>query len=717
MVRRGRRGAVAVLATALIAVACTADDTGGGGDTGDDALAIEAVSTRPEYVTGGDVLIRVTGMGAGDDLAVTVDGTDVTDAVIADGGTATGLVTGLPGGASTIEARAGDATAALDVVDHPVAGPVFSGPHLEPLACTTEDHGLGPATDDDCSAPTIVRWSYVNGAGELVALDDPASPPAGVATTEVDGQEVPMIVRTESGTIDRGVYWIHVLDPAPAEERWDGSRWNGTLVYRFGGGCGSTYSQGSALGLAGGAAGPGADVAMLRRGYAVATNTFNTFQVACNDVLSAEALMMTRERFAEGFAEPRHTVGEGGSGGAIQQYLIAQNYPGLLDAVVASVPFPDHLSIAPGVTDCGLLTAFYGSGGSDWTPEQRQAVNGHGSPDTCTSWVTSFLATIDPTTGCALPAEQVYDPAGNPDGARCTLTDSNVNLLGTDPATGFAARPLDNVGVQYGLDALASGVITVDQFLDLNATIGGYDVDGTIVPERHRADEDQLARLYATGRVNSGGGDLRRIPVLTLDVYTDPSGDIHDRFRAFTLLERTRLEDGRRSPNQVLWTVPGDGGLVAAITGDAAADVRLDMLAAAVEWLDALDDLGFPAADRSPDDLEATRPPGATDVCVTPDGERHEGGDELYEPGAPCADAYPVAGDPHSAAGQPLGSLAGKCRLADPDPDSYGVPFTEPQADRLAEVFPEGVCDWSEPGIGQVDLAGTWLDYSDGPPA
>src|SRR3546814_5511954 len=121
----------------------------------------------------------------------------------------------------------------------------------------------------------------------------------------------------------------------------------------------------------------------------------------CNDVLSAESLMMTRERFIEAFAEPAHVVGEGGSGGAIQQYLIAQGYPGLLDAVVAAVPFPDHLSIAPGVTDCGLLQAFYATpAGSSFTPEQRQAVNGHGSPDTCGSWASTFLATIDPTTGC-----------------------------------------------------------------------------------------------------------------------------------------------------------------------------------------------------------------------------------------------------------------------------------------------------------------------------
>src|SRR3546814_14459567 len=146
----------------------------------------------------------------------------------------------------------------------------------------------------------------------------------------------------------------------------------------------------------------------------------------CNDVLSAESLMMTRERFIEAFAEPAHVVGEGGSGGAIQQYLIAQGYPGLLDAVVAAVPFPDHLSIAPGVTDCGLLQAFYATpAGSSFTPEQRQAVNGHGSPDTCGSWASTFLAPTDPTPGCPVHAYPAYDPPTTPYGPPCPLTASN----------------------------------------------------------------------------------------------------------------------------------------------------------------------------------------------------------------------------------------------------------------------------------------------------
>jgi len=42
---------------------------------------------------------------------------------------------------------------------------------------------------------------------------------------------------------------------------------------------------------------------------------------------------------------------------------------------------------------------------------------------------------------------------------------------------------------------------------------------------------------------------------------------------------------------------------------------------------------------------------------------------------------------------------------------SYEVPFTDAQADRLAEIFPNGVCDWEQPGVGAVEPAGTWQSY------
>src|SRR5699024_9786495 len=49
-----------------------------------------------------------------------------------------------------------------------------------------------------------------------------------------------------------------------------------------------------------------------------------------------------------------------------------------------------------------------------------------------------------------------------------------VNVYGRDPRTGFARSTWDNVGVQYGLQALREGHITPAEFLALNAEVGGW---------------------------------------------------------------------------------------------------------------------------------------------------------------------------------------------------------------------------------------------------
>ena len=37
--------------------------------------------------------------------------------------------------------------------------------------------------------------------------------------------------------------------------------------------------------------------------------------------------------------------------------------------------------------------------------------------------------------------------------------------------------------------------------------------------------------------------------------------------------------------------------------------------------------------------------------------------------------------------------------------------LSDAQLTRLKAIFPQGVCDWTKPGVGQVPLAGTWLRY------
>mgnify|MGYP001344899446 CR=1 FL=1 len=53
-----------------------------------------------------------------------------------------------------------------------------------------------------------------------------------------------------------------------------------------------------------------------------------------------------------------------------------------------------------------------------------------------------------------------------------------------------------------------------------------------------------------------------------------------------------------------------------------------------------------------------------------------------------------------------------KCTLEQPSRDAYAVAFSDAEWQRLQAIFPNGVCDWSQPGVGQV---GVTVDGSFGP--
>ena len=683
-----RVGGAVACALALAAAGCSSSshhaqsaNANANARTSAAALTVKVVSSRPDMVTGESALLQIDG-GTGTPTA-TAGATSLTVTPVKKWW----RVDGLPNGPSTINVQRGSLHASAAVTDYSVKGPVFSGPHMPLLACSTVANGLGPATDSDCSAPTKVDEFYVTTSGAMKPITG-TGVPAGVRRINIHGHTIPFIVRRERGVINRSVYWIDVVDSdgvSPADlNAADG--WNGRLVYRFGGGCGTTYGQGTPI--------TSADAPeFLALGYAVTTATFNTFQVQCNDVLSAETAMMVKSHFINEFGVPVHTIGEGASGGSIQQHLIVQNYPGILDGVVAELPFPDATTVAAGVSDCGLLDRYYTTpAGVALTSAQRAAINGHAVPGTCDLWVSSFLEGIRPSDGCdpQIPASQIYNAQTNRRGIRCDLVDSNVNELGRDPNTGFAQRPLDNVGVQYGLQALNDKVITVDQFLALNAAIGGYDIDGKMVPQRETATTAALQAAYGKGRVSEGGGDQKVVPIIDLNLYDDFAGDIHDRFRAFSLRDRLG------SPNQVIWTRGSAVTSVSDVIGNIVSGgggAGNDAVPAMDEWL-----------------TTGTMPANAADNCLGKNGQVITGPD-LYETPGPCRDGYPLHGDPRTAAGAPRRNDIIKCRLKPIATSDYKVPFTPAQQARLAQIFPSGVCDWSKASVGFVPLEGTWLRY------
>jgi len=302
----------------------------------EDSLRIEAVSNRADLVSGGDVLLRVT-LPRKASGVLSVNGTPVPGALhpAPDGRGSLALVTGLPLGRNMITVSARGQKEHLTVTNHSIGGPIFSGPHLQPWLCTTAANGLGAPLDADCNAPTVMRFFYKSTlppvpptTSPFVAYD-PANPPAAslIAMTTTDrGVTVPYIVRQETGTLNRTIYRITVLfDPTKPWSPWaPQAAWNGKVLYLFGAGAGTMYTQGTiAAATPAGFAGAFDDNG-LSRGFATAAAVMTNHGTNANTKMNAEALMMVKERLAETYGPIRYTIGSGCSGGGeASRYLMA----------------------------------------------------------------------------------------------------------------------------------------------------------------------------------------------------------------------------------------------------------------------------------------------------------------------------------------------------------------------------------------------------------
>ncbi|WP_394825361.1 DUF6351 family protein [Pendulispora albinea] len=702
------------------------------------------LSALPNAVTGGDVLIGLRGLAGADGYALTRNGVDVTASLqrLATG-EVRGLVTGLELGDNELIATArgpsGTRRAVLTVTNHPITGPVVSGPHQSPFLCQTLAAGLGEPIDANCSVATRYEWFYRTAlTQEYKKLADPYAPyPAdAMRTVTQDGKVVPFVVRVESATINRGITRIAVLDDPRARGReapFDARGWNHRVYYAFGASCGTGYHQGTngpgdVLGGIGDLLGLGQ---RLAKGDVVVHSTLSSYGVHCNPLISIETTSMVKEHIHETYGLIDDMVGAGASGGALQQYNAINNAPGLLSAALPAATFSDILSTAMTVADCGLLMHYYNGRGWYWDPLKRALVEGHNLlsgtqlNSICQSWTSTFLPTLDPKNGCdgSVPQALRYDPVTNPGGVRCTLQDANVNIFGRDPKTGFARRPLDNTGVQYGLDAFNHYVISAAEFLDLNRYIGGYDIDGKPSPQRMKMDPEVEARSYRIGGV-VGRGAMAETPVMDLAPYLDliPLANIHEAVRPFTVRARLRANTGQDA-TQSIWR-----GIL----------TQPDAYPVMEKWFPTLRDLPY-GADRVKAVREA-KPREAGDRCVISTlGGRLELPNTLFGPLGvqlpllpglspiylviplkvdvpedfdsglgPCSTLLPVTRTPRMVAGMPMSDDVIRCQLKPLDRRDYKAFMTDAQFAELRSIFPDGVCDWSKPAAGAVDRSMLW---------
>lgn len=697
-------------------------------------VLLKPLSTHADRVSGGNVLLEITtpqAVGTPKAITVLLNGRDISSMFrVTSGGAHLGVATGLSLGKNTVQVQGapwGAPNATLALTNYSSAGPIISGPRLQPFVCQTDGFKLpdgsllGAPIDADCTIATRVQYVYMpTGGKEFRALPDTTRLPSDVATTTtLMGVTVPFVVRVETGSMNRGIYQNVILhdptnDPVPSPFS-PPAGWNKRLIAVHGTGCPSGwYRQGGIWGV------NPLDAKRLAEGYALFTNTLNHPTNSCNAFLAGETTMMGKEHFIETFGVPLATMSTGVSGGAYTSLQVGDAFPGLFDGVLFTATFPDALSIALAGMDARLLTRYLARAeAADLSEAQRVAISGYAGLQAFVDAAKQSQRT-DPVAGRkdiegyasavwheSVPPSVRYHPTDNPRGARPTVFDVARNIYGIDPATGFALRPFDNVGVQYGLKALNDGRISAKQFLDLNERIGGFDHDSNYTTSRTVGDVSAIKRVYQSGVTLGGGGGLASIPVLDMGRYNEIER-YHYQWFHFAVRERMRRQNGH-ADNHLMWR------------GEVPADRAWALLD---QWVTAI------ASDRSatpaPRKAVKHKPREAIDGCFSrPSGPTAPagGGEAPFiaepqtfssDPDSACNKQYPSYSFVRQVAGGPLDGNVLKCQLKPVDASDYRASFSDTEMQRLRLMFPNGVCDFSKPGVSQVPVV-TWASFGPSP--
>jgi hypothetical protein len=613
----------------------------------------------------------------------------------------------------------------------------------QPFICRTVESGLGqPLADNDkgighpvrdeagkpagyssqCAIKPRVGHFYYNGTGfkPFDIEKGHTQPPPDMKTVTVNGETIPFVVRVEAGTINRFMYTIAMLEQAP---------WNHKLVYWMRGGVGIGHQQGQAMWFNEALNGSEKQLMpkLLAAGYAIANSSGNETGVHYNMRLAGETAAQTKAYFTAHYGKPDYTIGIGGSGGAVQQYMFAQNHPGLLDAGIPVQSYPDMVTQTIPVSDCPLLGQYFRDElardpNSPWATWSRQAlVEGMNASDTAknpytgkpgtteciNAWRFAMPAILNPLYRDGKFDKAIafygYDPAAF---AKVKWTHWNdlEDIYGTD-AEGFAPIPIDNVGVQYGLGALAAGKIDADEFLRLNACVGSWkeqrdfvqyqpesdpfdsanmhrsatcrDPAGTPAPRR-TGDQRAIRAAWDSGHVFSG--KRLGIPMIDLRPYREAELDMHNARQPFSVRARLLAANPAEAKRQVIWFAKPDTDLAGQVMS-------------ALRVLDA-----YLSSGRAPAEF--------ADRCVDSAGAVIASGPDAWggildggKAGA-CTQAFPIHSSPRMVAGESIRGDTFKCKLrplnAAFDDGTYGpVRFSDAQKAWLSRIFPQGVCDYN----------------------
>lgn len=743
-----------------------------GGIPSQDGFTVEVVSSAPDQVSSGDARlhIEVPRTVPPQQVRVLVNGMDQREQFSVVPGTRrlSGVVQGLAIGENVVRVapngrgKGRPDAVELSLTNHPVTGPIFSGPHQYPFVCTAMTEGVGQLIPDDeetgtrvivggetvgysrdCSVETRVDFVYRTIGGSWAPYTPGMARPDDMAqTTTSEGQTVDYIVRHERGTINRFIYSIAMLAPFDQDEHsLNRDAWNGKAIFHFQGGVAIGHTQGTTSGSR-----MLYDLG-LSQGYAVLYSSGTRTNTHYNLQLGGETALMVKERFIELYDQPIYTVAIGGSGGAIQQYVYAQNHPGLIDGGIPQLSYPDMVTQAVHIGDCELTEFFFdvvqgplgtGSLNPKWqTWSNRTFIQGLNASDTLPNpffrgapgltecingWRGLSPLALNPNWGEARN-QDLFHPQSAITDIEWTHFSDIENIVGLRE-DGFARRYWDNVGVQYGLQALKDGDITLDEFIALNFVLGGWKEPGDMVQEgfpfigpfdadnfdiwsarnqtfstgaapgqRTVGDIDAMNAVYRAGLVFMGDID---IPLIDYRPYLEHVLDMHNTHQSFASRQRMLNAKGEAG-NQVIWFSDTDE------EGNGA-DKTPEALEVLDEWL--MNIRENPQAGTA-----ANRPSRATDRCFDVEGNQIAAGDDAWhgiidekEAGA-CTQQFKTYSTTRRVAGGPFEQSIFKCQTVDVftaySQGIYGdLELPHEVLKTLSFIFPDGVCDYSKPDAG-----------------
>src|SRR5262245_51280741 len=209
--------------------------------------------------------------------------------------------------------------------------------------------------------------------------------------------------------------------------------------------------------------------------------------------------------------------------------------------------------------------------------------------------------------------------------------------------------------------------------------------------------------MYETGLITYGR-ELGRYPII--DARTDDNHEMHNNSEWIFTRNRIVRANGNAA-NHVQWW---EASTVQNPTGNASppsAPNALKSLVLMDQWLAAVE------ADKSTATHEAkvakAKPAAARDVCMV-GGQEHE-----WTKGSVCDQQFTYTGLTRMVAGGPNTNDVLKCQLKPLNRTEFKASFTDVQWARLQQAFPDGVCDYTKPGVAQQPPKAAWLTFASGP--